>query len=73
MTKTGVIHIQQGDTFRRTHATIEQVLLALRLLVDELPAEASAVANARRVASLLVGHGTALETPVCGCGRAIPL
>jgi hypothetical protein len=56
-TNNGTIYVQYGgDEFRRTHATMAQVVEAYRLLIIEiLPKDNYAVQNARRLASLL-GH-----------------
>lgn len=57
-TTYGRIHVEQGKTFRRTHATVEQVVEAIERLIEvagEGPIAANAMTNAARVVTLL-GH-----------------
>lgn len=56
-----VIHIETERQFRRTHATMEQVLEAFAQLVAECPGS-SAAANAMRVVALL-GHSLPERKP----------
>lgn len=50
----GLIHIETGPQFRRTNATIAQVVEAFAQLVAAAP-DTPAAANAKRVVALL-GH-----------------
>lgn len=62
MNRLGTIHVENdGRQFRRTNASVEQVIEAYRLLLSELPEpDCFAARNARAVMRLLGHDGDSL-------------